>query len=108
MDVSDTLFQNYPNPFCPVRDCVTRIEYSLSDQGTGLSNVNKQKCSVKIYNIAGELVRTLLDKNVIPGSKWFVDWDARNDDGSFVSDGVYICQLIVKDYKQIIKIIVIK
>lgn len=53
---------------------------------------------IKIYNIAGELVRTLKDsadtgepmRNVQPGFQYNFGWNLRNDDGEMVASGVYI------------------
>jgi hypothetical protein len=105
-DVINLLYQNYPNPFNPLRDKYTRIEYSIERQETSDLPV----CSVKIYNIAGELVRTLLDGKVLSGTKDYLDWNGRNDTGEFVSDGVYLCQLVTSAnaYKKTIKILIIK
>jgi hypothetical protein len=103
-NTENILFQNYPNPFCPSRDSFTRIEYSLSTvTGTQLTRV-----SVKVYNIAGELVRTLVDKDVLSGTRTSVDWDGKNDLGEPVSDGVYLCQFITSVYKKTIKVLVVK
>jgi hypothetical protein len=103
VDTENLLFQNYPNPFCPARDVYTRIEYGLSSGGIQLTHL-----SIKVYNIAGDLVRTLIDKEVLPGTKDYLDWDGKNDTGEYVSDGVCLCQLSTPDYKKIIKILLIK
>jgi flagellar hook assembly protein FlgD len=103
-DTDTLLYQNYPNPFNPYKE-TTRIEYSM----TGVIPVKTGiQCSVKVYNIAGELVRTLVDKEVLSGTKTYVDWDGTNDNNELVSDGVYLCQLVTPDYKKIIKIVVVK
>jgi hypothetical protein len=97
-DMINFLYQNYPNPFSRS----TRIEYSIQDA------VSMQPVSIKVYNIAGDLVRTLVDKEVLSGTRLYTDWDARNDDGMLVSDGVYLCQLVTPAYKKTIKILFIK
>jgi hypothetical protein len=105
IDTENLVYQNYPNPFCPIRNGHTRIEYSLYD----VTGIQLSRVSIRIYNVAGELVRTLLDDINIPaGTKTFVDWDGKNDSGELVSDGVYLCQLTTPDYKKTIKIILIK
>jgi hypothetical protein len=104
----NVLFQNYPNPFNPEISGTTRIEYSLSSVILSGSPEGGSRCSVRIYNIASELVRTLVDDVVIPGNKNYVDWDGKNINGELVADGVYLCQLITPSYKKIIKIIVVK
>jgi flagellar hook assembly protein FlgD len=96
------LYQNYPNPFNPRHDLHTRIEYSVVNE---LSTVH---VTVRIYNIACDLIRTLTDSDVIPGTKQYVDWNGKNEYNEYVSDGIYLCQLITPKYKKTIKIIFVK
>jgi hypothetical protein len=70
-----TLFQNYPNPFNPS----TRIEYSLPSQ----SHV-----TVKIYNILGQEVVTLVDEEQMNGNH-LAEWNGTSSAGLSVSSGVY-------------------
>jgi subtilisin-like proprotein convertase family protein len=74
------LFQNYPNPFNPV----TKIKFSVP-------RGNRQDLSVKlrIYDILGREVTTLINQQMKPGS-YIVDWNA----GNFAS-GVYFYRLEV-------------
>lgn len=74
-----TLSQNFPNPF----NAFTRITYYLP--------VSTQ-VSLKIFNIQGQLVRTLIDEIQIQGSHAVV-WDGLADDGSVLATGIYVCQL---------------
>lgn len=53
------LYQNYPNPFNPT----TTIKYSIPNLKSGLSN----KVQLKIFNILGEEVTTLVNKVQSPG-----------------------------------------
>ncbi|MEX6689554.1 FlgD immunoglobulin-like domain containing protein [Danxiaibacter flavus] len=48
--------------------------------------------SVKIYDIAGRLVRTLLTESVQQGVHQFL-WNAKDENGSPVATGIYIIQL---------------
>ncbi len=73
------LFPNYPNPFNPE----TWIDYQLSKD----SHV-----SVEIYNVGGQLVRTLVNGQQQPGLHR-VRWDGRDQDGTPAASGVYLCQL---------------
>ncbi|OQY25939.1 MAG: hypothetical protein B6244_14560, partial [Candidatus Cloacimonetes bacterium 4572_55] len=67
--VSDAygLFQNYPNPFNPT----TTIRYALPIQGDA---------SLRIYNSAGQLVRTLSSGSQESGEH-SATWDGKNDRG---------------------------
>jgi photosystem II stability/assembly factor-like uncharacterized protein len=73
------LSQNYPNPF----NATTRIDYYLPEVGIVV---------LKIYNIQGQLVRTLMNQSIKSGQHSVI-WDGRSDKGSMVSSGMYICQL---------------
>ncbi len=66
---------NYPNPFNPS----TKIEYTMPRAG---------HVSIKIYNLKGELVRTLVDASQDAGRHTVV-WDGTNDHGASVASGVY-------------------
>jgi len=70
------LYQNYPNPF----NSRTTIEYFLDKDSEVL---------VRIYNIIGEEVRTLINNKQAAGFKT-TQWDGRNDEGIGVSTGMYI------------------
>ena len=76
---SFTLFQNYPNPFNPS----TTIKYNLNDN----SYVN-----VAIYNVAGELVKTLFNGPQNKGKNSLI-WNAKNNKNESVAGGLYICLL---------------
>lgn len=48
--------------------------------------------NLKIYNIAGQLVRTLASGQV-PAGPHSVKWDGRDNSGNKVSSGIYIYRL---------------
>ena len=73
------LFQNHPNPFNPT----TRIRYEIP---------SSMPVRLKIYNMLGEEVRTLVDGHHVAGS-FEVEWDARHNLGVRVPSGVYFCRL---------------
>jgi hypothetical protein len=75
------LEQNVPNPFNPG----TTIRYSISQPSRVL---------LAIYNVAGQRVRTLVDKIQSPRPGGYtVTWDGRNDAGQSVGSGVYLYRL---------------
>lgn len=83
------LQQNYPNPF----NSTTTIFYQLPEP----SLVN-----LSVYNISGQLVKTLVDDKKLPGS-YEVQWDA-----SGLSSGLYFIRLSTSQFSEIRKCIVIK
>ena len=70
------LFSNYPNPFNP--------ETTIQFQIPRLTHV-----TLKIYNILGEEVKTLVSQNISSGT-FTVRWDGTDNYGRKVSSGVYI------------------
>ncbi len=73
------LQQNYPNPFNPE----TVIRYSIP---TGMN------VSLKIYNVLGQEVLSLVDKFQEPG-EFSVKWTGTNAAGNKVTSGIYVYQL---------------
>lgn len=77
--VNSSLYQNYPNPFNPS----TRIAYRLAAPG---------HVSLRIFDILGKEVRTLVDAYQQSGATW-ADWDGTNSAGDHVASGVYFYTL---------------
>jgi len=71
---------SYPNPFDP-RIETSIIRYSLGKDG----NV-----TIRIYDVANSLVRTLLDSRPqFSGIEYDEAWDGANDRGNIVANGIY-------------------
>ncbi len=89
-----TLYQNYPNPFNPT----TIIKYNLP---------KKSKVILRIYNLLGQEVRTLVNKIQTPGLKSIV-WDGKNNFRQRVSSGIYIYRLQAGNEIQNMKMLLLK
>jgi hypothetical protein len=87
--------QNYPNPFNPN----TTITYSVKERA---------RVTLKIYNVAGQLVKTLVDDMKTPGIAHAKVWDGRNNSGQPVSSGVYFYKLVTKNFTQTKKMVLLK
>ena len=83
------LSQNYPNPFNPV----TRIDYQLPE---------KNHVALRIYNILGEVVATLVDREMDAGY-YSVNWDAGN-----LASGIYFYRLNSGSFISTKKLILMK
>jgi len=81
-----------PNPFSPYHTGLN-IQYNLNSlEGAGV------EVSIKIYNMAGKLVRTLINKEIRPvGYTNIEKWDGKNDNGDWCANGRYILQIEIKD-----------
>lgn len=75
------LMQNYPNPFNPS----TRIRFSVGQQNRRMSEA--EKVSLKVFDVLGREVRTLVDENLLPG-RYEVTFDATG-----LSSGLYLYRL---------------
>ncbi len=83
------LAQNYPNPFNPE----TEIRFQLPQASHVV---------MKIFNILGEEIRTLVDEQREAGYHG-VRWDGRDKNGNPVASGVYLYQLQAGSFSEMKK-----
>jgi hypothetical protein len=83
------LFQNFPNPFNPT----TRIAFELPANG---------KASLKVYNILGQAVASLVDADMTAGS-YSVEFS-----GDHLSNGVYFCVLKTDRFTDMKRMVLLK
>jgi len=88
------LNKNYPNPFNPS----TKINYSLKDDG---------RVSLQIYNIKGQLVKTLVDERKETGN-YVVTWNGKDNSRKSVASGVYFYKMKTQNYNSTKKMILMK
>ncbi|MCK4385515.1 MAG: hypothetical protein KAW52_04550 [candidate division Zixibacteria bacterium] len=100
------LYQNYPNPFNPS----TKIPFTVyGSQFTVHSPIHEKAvhssrfmvhrpvhATLKVYNILGQKVRTLVDEEKLPGIYQAI-WDGKDDAEEDVASGIYFYQLKVGD-----------
>lgn len=91
---SFSLFQNYPNPF----NQVTTIRFSLEKTTT---------LSLKIYNILGQEIMELFDKELSPGIH-SIQWDGKNSTGRHIGSGLYFAKIETKNQTKLIKMLLIR
>ncbi len=92
--LSTALNSNYPNPFNPE----TTISYSLS-QG--------ENVKIEVYNVRGQLVRTLVNENKAAGHHKVV-WTGVDNNNRPVSSGVYYYKMTAGKYSSSKKMILMK
>ena len=88
------LSQNYPNPFNPQ----TTIAYQLP---------TASRVTVEVFNILGQLVKTLVDAEQQAGT-YSVVWDGRDGNGLKVNSGIYFCRFRAAEYSKIQKMLLVK
>ncbi|MEE9429462.1 MAG: T9SS type A sorting domain-containing protein [Melioribacteraceae bacterium] len=89
------LSQNYPNPFNPT----TNIKYSIPNVG---GNENISSVQLKVFDVLGNEVATLVNKNQEAGS-YKVNFDASN-----LTSGIYFYTLSIGDFLETKKMILLR
>lgn len=77
--IAISLAQNYPNPFNPN----TNIAFYLPKSA---------KVRLSVYNLKGQLVKDLVDKDLPAGQNIF-NWNGTDNNGSLVASGIYSYRL---------------
>jgi len=93
------LLQNYPNPFNPD----TFIPFVLSQP---------ENATITICDISGKVVR-VLHLGQLPAGSYInrlsaAHWNGRNQDGQFVSSGMYFYRLKAGDFQAVRRMLIVK
>ncbi|MBL1213009.1 MAG: T9SS type A sorting domain-containing protein [Ignavibacteriae bacterium] len=88
------LEQNYPNPFNPT----TSINFTLP---------KNENVKLNVFNSTGELVKTLVNRNLSSGSH-SLEWNAENNFGIKLASGVYFYELNAGSFIETRKMILLK
>ncbi len=89
------LLQNFPNPFNPE----TTIGYELAESAD---------VTLQIYNVVGQVVRTLIASESQSVGRYQVRWDGMDDRGMPVSSGIYFYQLSAGKFQDVRKLMLLK
>ena len=90
------LHQNFPNPFNPD----TTIKYDLAESAD---------VTLQIYNVLGQVVRTLVASEVQNAGRYQIRWNGMDDRGVPVSSGVYFYQISAEGkFQQVQKLMLLK
>ncbi|MCK4427349.1 MAG: hypothetical protein KAW16_02580, partial [candidate division Zixibacteria bacterium] len=102
----DVIGQNFPNPFVVNDHDSTFFPFALSSNTT---------VDIWIFSIAGELVRKIPSRKQYKYGRYDVKkkhelpfWDGKNDDGGYVSSGIYLYRVKTKNTDVIKKMAVIR
>lgn len=76
----------YPKPF----SSMVNIEYTVA---------RESKISLRIYDVTGRLVKTMVNAKQSPGI-YRANWDGKANNGKKVTSGVYFCRLVVNGNEQ--------
>ena len=81
----DQLAGCYPNPFNPL----TRIRFELAQPTV---------VDLKVYDLQGRLVRTLVVGEILPAGRYESEWDGRNQRGATAAAGIYLYRLVTDGF----------
>ena len=87
------LHQNYPNPF----NTETRITFGIT---------TPSQVTLKIYNVLGQEVITLIDTELQPGNKDVI-WYGEDDSGRKAPSGIYLYRIQADDQSRVRKMILV-
>jgi hypothetical protein len=85
------LGQNFPNPFNPS----TTVQFQIPDK----IRAENIRTVVRVYDVLGRVVKTLVDENLAPGF-YTRHWDGLNDNGEKISSGVYFYSITAGDFRK--------
>ena len=92
-----SLSQNFPNPFNPS----TVISYTIPEQSEQVA------VKLNVFNIRGQVVKTLLDQVQGPGI-YTVEWDGMDNSGRRAASGVYFYRISAGDFVSMRKMVLLK
>jgi hypothetical protein len=90
----------------------TEFHLGQPNPSTGTMTFNYQlakdrKSSLKVYNLAGQLVRALVDGPISAGVHEAL-WDGRNNEGKRLPAGVYLVRFEAGDYQAVKKAVIVR
>ncbi|KPJ49001.1 MAG: hypothetical protein AMJ41_03770, partial [candidate division Zixibacteria bacterium DG_27] len=89
------LAQNYPNPF----NARTEIDFALKEAGY---------TTLKIYNLKGQEVKTLLEAEMLPGKHRTI-WEGKDNSDRPASSGIYFYGLTCgESYADVKRMVLLK
>jgi hypothetical protein len=86
--------QNYPNPFNPS----TTIKYTMADNAL---------VTIKVYDITGQLVKTLINGHQNPGAHT-IQWNGKNNSNTNVASGLYFVEMVSGKFTKVNKMMLIR
>ena len=89
-----SLSQNYPNPVTHT----TTIKYGLP---------NETKVDIRVFNSAGQQIRTLVHENQEPGY-YKINWDLRGVSGDQLPSGVYFYRIRAGGFIRTRKMVILR
>jgi len=94
MQMVESSIRNFPNPF----NFETKISFEIK---------TKSQSCVKIYNLKGQVIQTILDQ-YLPAGEHTIIWDGTDYHGDPVSSGLYLCHVHLGNFQKTIRMVVLR
>jgi flagellar hook assembly protein FlgD len=91
--------QNAPNPFAVGDNAYTSIGFTLGAQ---------ENVTLRVYDVLGNVVRTLADGETFGQGPNSVNWDGRDNTGNIVANGMYYYQITTANFVETVKMQVVR
>ncbi|UCF06804.1 MAG: T9SS type A sorting domain-containing protein [bacterium] len=85
--------QLYPNPFLTSLNISINVIEPTTYSSMEADGGTPGTASVRIYDVQGRLVRTVLEEEFLHPGQYSLAWDGLDGDGAEVAAGVYYCKL---------------
>lgn len=95
----NALEQNTPNPFFMGASSITTIPYSVENSTT---------VTIKVFDMLGNEIRTLVANESVVAGAHNAKWDGRDNSGSMVANGAYYYQMTTPEFTKIVKMQVVR
>ena len=97
------LYQNYPNPFNPN----TVIRFTIPSRTVILSEAKNPQVTLKVYNILGKEIATLVNEKLQPGM-YETQFPNNKYTNNQIPSGIYFYKLIAGDFVETKKMLLVK
>ncbi|HUV35731.1 MAG TPA: FlgD immunoglobulin-like domain containing protein [Patescibacteria group bacterium] len=83
----------YPNPFLTSLTIDVNVSGTTAYANSTAANELEGTSSVRVYDVKGRLVRTVLQEEILHPGSYQLDWNGLDENGAKVAPGVYYCKL---------------
>ncbi len=87
----------FPNPFVLDLNISLNVEESPAELYRSADRTTSGISSVRVYDVKGRLVRTVLEEEFLHPGEYSMGWDGKDENGIQVQPGVYYCKLQIGD-----------
>ncbi|HSG26929.1 MAG TPA: FlgD immunoglobulin-like domain containing protein, partial [Candidatus Krumholzibacterium sp.] len=87
----------FPNPFVLDLNISLNVQEPPAELYRSADRATSGISSVRVYDVKGRLVRTVLEEEFLHPGEYSMGWDGKDENGIQVQPGVYYCKLQIGD-----------